>query len=160
MILRPAARAAAPGPELLARDDIVVGNAHDAGVLPVIVAGKKILLVIPGKHRISAVMIFVPAHINALGEVRAGVLRRRNRPGGKVALGVMSHKLRAGRKDDLVAVVDVDRDIGEAQHRSGDRGPVHHAERRLEIGLSRIERHAHGPAHAIAQFQLPYPYRL
>ena len=52
------------------------------------------------------------------------------------------------------------RDVGEAQHRGRHRRPVHHAERCLQDGLPRMQRHAHGPLHAVAQLQFADPHRL
>ena len=157
MVFCATGRAVTPGPELLAWDNIVVGDAHYAGVLSVIVAGEKIVLVVPREHRVGVGVILVPADIDAGCKVRAVELGSCDRPRGEFALAVIGDELRAGGKNDLVGVVDVDGYVGKAEHRGWHRRPVDHAERSREIGLARIQRYPDGPFHAIAQFQLTDP---
>src|ERR1017187_1152550 len=104
-----AAGAVAPGPELLAGYDIVVGHAHGSGLFAVGIAGKEIILVVPGEDRIRRDVVFVPTDIDALGKIRTAVGGMGNRPVCEFALGVVYPELRAGREDYLVVFVGVDR---------------------------------------------------
>src|SRR6266702_1647428 len=157
MLLRATAGIRTPGEKLLARDDAMIGNAHDPGVLAVVIAGQKLFLVIPGKHRVGTMVVLIPTDVDAGSKIRAVEPCGGNRPGRKGPLRMIGHELRAWRKDDLVVVVYVNRDVTEAEHRRRYRRLVDHAERCFEIGFSRVQRQPNSPAHAIPQFQFTYP---
>src|ERR1039457_6179813 len=73
--------AVAPGEELLAGNDVMIGDAHRPGLLAVVVAAEEVVLVVPGKNRVSLRMVLVPANVDAFCEIRARELGVRNRPG-------------------------------------------------------------------------------
>ncbi len=160
MVLHVPLRTVAPRPELLARNHIVVGNAHDPRILPVVVPGHEVVRVVPRKHAAGGRVVFVPAHVHPFGVVRAHVFGGGDGPRSEVDLGVIGDKLRAWRIDHLVVVIYMHRDVAEAQHRGRHRRPVAHAERRLQVRLPRTQRHAHRPLHAVAQLQFADPYGL
>ena len=74
----------------------------NAGVLPVIVASEKVVLIVPGKHGVGVRVVLVPADVNSRRKVRAVELRGRDRPRREVALAVIGDELRARGIDDLV----------------------------------------------------------
>ena len=105
-------------------------------------------------------MVFVPAHIHALGEVRPGVEGVGNRPLDELALPMKRPVLRARREDHLVIVVYMHRDIGEAQHRLDHRRAIQDPDPRLHIRPARPQRVAHCPPHPVPHLQLAHPHRL
>ena len=73
------------------------------------------------------------------------------------AFEVAGAQLRAGREDDLVLVVDVNRHVGEAQHGVHFGSAVEDSQRRLQVGFAGPDGVADRPAHALAHFQLAHP---
>ncbi len=137
---------------------MVVGDAHRAGLLAVVVAGEKVVPIIPREHRGGVVVVLVPAHVHPRPEVGAGVFAGSDGPLREVVLVVEGDVLRARRIDHLVVVVGVHRRVGEAQHGVHHRRPVHDANRRVQVRLARPQRIAHRPSHALAHFQLSHPH--
>src|ERR1035441_626290 len=88
--------------EFLTRNDIVIGDAQNTGILAVIVASEEIILVVPGKHGVGAQVVLVPTHVDTCRKVRIVESRRCDRPRGEIALAVIRHKLCARWKDDLI----------------------------------------------------------
>ena len=128
----------------------MVGDAHHSGLLAVVVAGEEIVLIVPGEDRASQVAL-PPAGVGTLAI---------DRPCAEIALGVAGAQLRAGREDDLVIVVRMNRDVGEAQHGVHLGSAVQDAQLRLHVGFAGPQSVADGPPHALAHFQLANPDSL
>src|ERR1039458_9038722 len=153
----PAAGAVAPAPEFFTGYDVVVGHAHGAGLFAVVVAGKEIVIVIPGEDRIRGEVVLVPTDIDAFGEIGAAIGGMGNRPAGKLAFGVVYAELGAGREDHLVVLIGVDGEVGEAEHGVHFGGAVEDPHGGFQDCLAGPQRVSHGPAHALAHFQLTHP---
>ena len=149
--------AIAPGPQLLAGHDVVVGDGHDAGFAAVVVAGEEIVFVVPGKDGIRGDVVLVPTDVDAFGEIGAVVSSVGQRPFGELVFAVKGAVLGAGREEDLVVLIDVHGDVGEAEHGVDHRRAVGDAQGRFQVCLAGAQRVTHGPAHARAQFQFADP---
>src|ERR1039458_3665986 len=81
---------------------LMAASRSPAAICKAIVSGKEIVLIIPREHRTRAHVVLVPADVDALRKIVAGIELMRNWPIGKLALGVEHPKLPARRIDDLV----------------------------------------------------------
>ena len=152
-------RPGSPLEELLARHGVVIGDVDEARLLTVVVPGQEVVGVVPREDRDRRRMVLPPAHVHA-GEVVAAVAAAPDRPRRELALRVLGAELGRWRKDDLVVLVGVDRDVREVQERLRERRAVDQADRRVHVRAPRMERHADGPPHPVAQLQLAHPHRL
>jgi len=135
----------------------MVGDAHGAGLLAVVVTGVKIVCVIPREHGIGALMVLIPAHVRARAEIRAVVMSAGYRPRRKIALEMICHPLRVGREYDLVIVVDVHGHVSETQHGIRERRAVDDAHGTFEHRAARTQGVADRPGHALAHLEFAHP---
>jgi hypothetical protein len=105
-------------------------------------------------------VVLVPADVDALRKIVAGIELMRNWPIGKLALGVEHPKLPARRIDDLVGVIRADRQVREQQHRVAHRRTVQNPHLGFQISLCRPQCVPHRPAHPLSRLQFAHPDRL
>ena len=105
-------------------------------------------------------MVFPPADIHSFGIIRPVVFFAGKGPTGKLIFPMIGGKIRIGRKDHLVVLIGVNRDIGPAQHPMGIRRTVGNVDSGLDVGSIRVQRQADGPGHAVSQFEFPDPNGL
>ena len=83
----------------------------------------------------------------------------RNGPVSEIYFGVIHGKLCVGRKDHLVVFIGMDAGVGEIQEGINQGRAIHQRRRDLDVRLVGVERDAHRPFHAMAEFHFSDPDR-
>ncbi len=129
----------APGPLLLPRRNVVVGDVQDARPLPVVVAADEVVLRAVGHVGGGHGYVPVAGDVDPGRVVDLVVGSGRDGKPGDVALAVVVDRVDVGREDRLVALVHRHGGVGPPEEALGKAGPVVDPGRDLDEGLSRLQ---------------------
>ena len=152
-----AVRAGPPRPELLARNEVVIGDETDARVLAVIVAGQEVALSVESEERSRPDVALPPGDIDAGPVILAVEDLLGDRPMAELVLAMERGQRRIRREDDLVIRIGADRGVGEAEHGLGQRRAVENPDGHLHGRGIGPQGQADDPFRPVAQFDLPHP---
>ena len=147
----------APRPKLLTGRNMVIRKMNDAGLLPMIVPAKEVVVGlghhVRGRHR----NVLVPGDVNTLSIVHSVIEVPCNRERGHCPLGMVRDVSHVGREKRLILIVYANADIRPPKKCLSNRCTVVKSYFCLDICLTRMQTYAHHPLHALHGLVLAEP---